>query len=333
MNKNKRNFIIIFLLTAVVLYFALKDDFTTKIKYLMSFDPKWLLCGLILVIVYWFLKGLVLYYLINKLDKNYTIKQGLHMIVNTQFFNAITPFSSGGQPYQIYRLKKDGLSLGKSTNVIIQDFIVYQIALVLLGIIAVASNYIFHIFPNNSILKNLVTIGFIINTLVIIILFVVAFSEKWNKKIINTVIKLLDKLKLIKAKDKLLEKSSIFIKNFHAGAQMLMEDKLNFIKTIFLNFVALIILYLVPFMLLKGLNIYVNPLIVIVSSAYVMLIGSMVPIPGGTGGLEYSFTAFFGNFIKGTKLSIVMIVWRLVTYYFGLIVGAFTLNFHKEDKK
>ena len=66
--------------------------------------------------------------------------------------------------------------------------------------------------------------------------------------------------------------------------------------------------------------------VAIVVSAYVMIIGSFVPIPGGTGGLEYGFVTFFGNFITGSKLSALMLVWRFITYYFGMILGAIALN-------
>ena len=56
-----------------------------------------------------------------------------------------------------------------------------------------------------------------------------------------------------------------------------------------------------------------------------MLIGAFVPIPGGTGGLEYSFIQFYGNFITGSALSAMMLIWRFITYYFGMIVGAIAL--------
>lgn len=332
MKNNKRNFIIIFVITAIILYFALKDNFAEKIKYLVSFDIKWLTLAFILILSYWFLKGLVLYYCASKVNKDYTEKKGILLMITTQFFHAITPFAAGGQPWQIYKLKKDGLSLGGSTNAVIQDFIAYQIALVLLGGLAVTSNYIFHIFPSDSFLKKLVTIGFIINTSIVIILFLVAFSKKWNKKIIDGSISLLAKLKIIKDKEEKLKKSEKFIHNFHKSAIILFKDKFNMFRIIFLNFIALTGQYLIPFTLLMGLGIYINPIIVIITSAYVMLIGSMVPIPGGTGGLEFSFMAFFKNFITGPELGVVMIVWRLVTYYFGIIIGGLTLNFNKEAK-
>ena len=62
-----------------------------------------------------------------------------------------------------------------------------------------------------------------------------------------------------------------------------------------------------------------------------MLIGSFVPIPGGTGGLEYGFIKFYGFFIFGSTLSAVMIIWRFITYYFGLIVGGIAFNFKRGD--
>ena len=332
MKKNKRNFIIIIAITAIILYFVLKDNFAQKIEYLLSFDIKWLMLSFLLIIAYWFLKGLVLYYCASKVNKKYTEKKGILLMITTQFFHAITPFAAGGQPWQIYKLKKDGLTLGQSTNVVIQDFIAYQIALVFLGGCAITANYIMHIFLFVLLLKKLVTIGYIINTVVVIVLFVVAFSKKWNKKIIDGTVTLLHKLKIIKDKEEKLKKSEKFIHNFHQSAIILFKDKFNMIRIISLNFIALVGQYLIPFTLLMGLGIYINPLLVIITSAYVMLIGSMVPIPGGTGGLEFSFLAFFKNFVTGPKLSIIMIVWRLVTYYFGIIVGGIALNFNREAK-
>ena len=75
-----------------------------------------------------------------------------------------------------------------------------------------------------------------------------------------------------------------------------------------------------------------NLFLSIVTSAYVMLIGSFVPIPGGSGGLEYGFVAFFGNFLVGAKLTAVMLIWRFITYYLGIIIGAIMMNVKEKEK-
>ena len=62
-----------------------------------------------------------------------------------------------------------------------------------------------------------------------------------------------------------------------------------------------------------------------------MLVGSFVPIPGGAGGLEYGFNNFYGNFIGGSSLGVIMILWRVVTYYFGLIIGAIAVNMKDKE--
>ena len=68
----------------------------------------------------------------------------------------------------------------------------------------------------------------------------------------------------------------------------------------------------------------------ITASAYVYLIGAFVPIPGASGGIEYGFTQFYGIFIGLEKISAVLIVWRFITYYLGIIVGAIAFNIDRR---
>ena len=332
MKNNKKNIIVIVLLSLLVVFLVLKDNFTEKIHYLVSINPIFLLLSFLLIIIYWILKGIALYHCVNQVEGRYSARSGIKLIITTQLFHAITPFATGGQPWQIYSLKKNGVPLSKSTNIVIEDFIAYQVALVLLGIVAVSLNHFFHILPGNSTLGHLVTIGFFINTLVVVLLFVVSFNKKCNKIIIKGTVNLLEKIKIVKDKNKFLEKSDEYISNFHDGAKVLFKNKLMLFKIISLNFAALIFQYLIPFTLMMGLGVYVNPIYVICTSAYVMLIDSIIPTPGSTGGLEYGFMSFFKYFINDSRLSIIMIVWRIVTYYFGIFVGIIFLNVCKEEK-
>ena len=243
----------------------------------------------------------------------------------------MTPFATGGQPYQIYYLKKCNIEYTNATGIVLENFIVYQIALVLLGIIALIINTTFNLFSSNNLLTKLITLGFIINTLVIVVMFIVAFSKKMNKFLITLGINILTKLKLVKNKEKTLEKWNNNINVFHGGANKLLEDKKTFIGNIVFNFLGLCSLYSIPVFILYSMGQFniINILETIVVSAYVMILGSFVPIPGGSGGLEYGFVAFYGNFIKGSKLSAIMLVWRFITYYFSMILGAIALNIKK----
>lgn len=58
------------------------------------------------------------------------------------YFSSITPSSSGGQPVQMYYMKKDHISLANSSVMILFIVFVYQMAMLLLaGIMAL-------IYPN-----------------------------------------------------------------------------------------------------------------------------------------------------------------------------------------
>lgn len=331
--KSKFNILILILITILVLFFSLKDNFNTIVNQIFSINPIFLLLAIVFVIIYWLFGSIVMKLFINKVKPEYTLKKAFKLQLMTQFFNAVTPFSSGGQPFQAYYMKKDGIRIADSTNILIQNFISYQIALVLLGIISILSNHIFNIFPEVGLLKKLVTIGLSINILVVIVLFFISFNKKGNKFLLKLFVNILSKLKIVKNKNDKLSKWNEYVNDFHSGAKTLFDDKLLFIKSIFLNLLGLCVLYLVPLIILFGFNdfITINGALAIVSSAYVMLIGAFVPIPGGTGGLEYSFIAFYGVFIKGSILNAVMLLWRFVTYYFGMIVGAIAVNI-KERK-
>lgn len=332
--KNVLGILFLFLLTALVLYFLLKDDFSNIISEILSANIFLLVIAFLFSMLYWFFKSIVLYNFTRKFNNNYSFKSAFRTQAVTQFFNAVTPFSSGGQPFQIYSLKKNGLTISNATNVTIEEFVVYQIALVFLGILAILGNHIFNIFPYDGVLSKLVLLGFSINTLVIIILFIIAFGKKSNKFLIKIAINILTFFKIVKDRDKVLENWGNYINNFHAGAKILIANKRDFSLNILYSFLGLVCLYIIPLWVLFSMGDFTSfgAFQAIIASAYVMLIGSFVPLPGGTGGIEYGFIKFFGVFIiSDSKLRALMLLWRFITFYMGIIVGGIALNI-KERK-
>ena len=331
--KKVANVIVLALVTCLVLYFSLKDNFNTIINEIINVNIFWLVISFLLAISFWFFKAIATTRIANIFKKDYSIKQGMRLVLETNFFHAITPFAVGGQPYEIYSLKKSKLKITEATNVSIVNFIVYQIALVLLGIIAIVYNHHFVLLKENDLLKNLVVIGFLVNFIVIVALFLLTCTKKINKILMKFIIKVLNKIHLVKNKDEKIKQFNEYLNEFHQGAKILLQDKKLFIKLIFVHFIGLISSYLIPLTLAyaMGISSYTG-IEAIVLSSYVMLIGAFVPITGGTGGLEYGFMTFYGSFIKGSKLNAIMLLWRFITYYFAMILGAILLGIRKKEK-
>lgn len=330
--KNKLNIFLLILATFIVLYVSLKDNLNEVINGFTKLNIFWIIIALIFTFSYYFLRSLSLLTFARKFKENITLKKILRMVFITQFFDGITPSSSGGQPYQIYAFKKENLKITEATNITIQNFIVYQIALVLLGLIAVISNSYLNLFDELGTIKHLILLGFIINVIVIIGLFSLAFFKKINTIIIKLIVSLLSKIKIVKDKENIIKNLNKHVDTFHDGAIILLKNKRDFIKTILYNFFALALIYSVPVLIVYGLGDYnsLNLFESIISSAYVMLIGSFIPIPGATGGIEYAFTQFYGVFILGANLTLVMLLWRFLTYYVGVTIGGILLNIRKK---
>ena len=335
----KKISIILLAITLGVLVCVLKDDFPSIVETLMSANLLWILVALLCYFVALAFEAKAYQEIIQGYQYDYSFLKAYKMLIITKFFNGITPFSSGGQPMQIYMLKKDGVRLTKATNIIIQNFIIYQAALVLFGIGAIVTNYYLKIFTEVTLLKQLVTVGFLINTLVMVGLIIVSFSSKFNHFIVKKGISILSFFKLVKNKEEKLESWKEKVDDFHEGAEYLKNNKMLCLRTFVYNIIYLGLTYLMPFFVIIALNngviAGVNPLKVVCASAYVLIIGSFVPIPGASGGIEFGYFKFFGNFITGSLLKASLLIWRFISYYLPMIVGGllFNINTKRGDKK
>ena len=91
--------------------------------------------------------------------------------------------------------------------------------------------------------------------------------------------------------------------------------------------IGIIVNYSIPFVLIKALDINtsINLVSTITASAYVFIMGCYVPIPGATGGMEYGFSGFFGNFIKGYQINalfklLFMLKYKIYIVNFWIII-------------
>ena len=325
----KKNTLLLLVITIVTLCVVLKDDFSGIMQTLQTLDLKFILVALILFLFSVSLKGYSNYLIVND-KKKISLKEAIKHNFITQLFNGITPFSSGGQPMEIYMLTEHGISFSKATNYTVQSFIFYQIALIILGTLAVMYNFVFHIFPKVKLLQHLVLLGFIINIAVIVFLIFISYSKRFMRKSSRALAKISKKLKLNISEAEIDKK----LEEYHDGFRELKHNKKLIFTGIGLNLLSLISLYLIPLFILFSMNNFHALTIIetITTSAYVYLIGAFVPVPGASGGIEYGFSQLFGNFIFNQELSVTLLVWRNITYYLGMIIGAILFNLEKKVK-
>ena len=277
--------------------------------------------------IYGLFRCLSLHVIIRYFDKKFNFVRTMRNSLITVFFNGATPFSTGGQPVQVYFLSKEGISIERSTAIVIQNFIVYQFVLILFGIFAITCNFAFGMFDKVPLLSKLTFFGFLINFIVMVILLIISYTHKLDHFILSKCVDILHKFKLVKNKTRTKKNLNKKIKQFYNSGCELKKHKLIYLKCFIYNFFGFIFLYSIPYILILSVsnNISMDYLTSFVGISYVMLIGSFVPIPGGSGGLEYAFSKFFGLYIIDYITSSLIIIWRFITYYFGMIIGAIAL--------
>ena len=293
-----------------------------------------LLLALFLYVIYTLLQA-VPFYLFSKTHK-YKIKFFffVYLIIATNFFNGITPLATGGQPLQIYELHKKGISTVDATNIVIENFIIFQLSAVLFGLLSIIINSIFHLFTVNSILNNLTIIGFILNTILLFFIIIVAFGKQFIQNLIFFFLNILDKLKIIKNIEAKKENWKKTCLKFNNNFKLLLKNKNVLIKSLFILILAFFIYYSIPITIMYSLNIHENITIftTVIISSYVFLASSYLPVPGATGGVEYSFIGYFSNYIKGYKLNSLLLIWRFITYYLPMIIGGIVFNIKSAKK-
>jgi len=290
--------------------------------------------GILLLILYRILIGLSSYLVAKLNGEKISLLRCIQINFIILFFHGVTPFAGGGQPMEIYYLHNEKISITKSTNIVLQNFILYQSALIIVSLLAVIYNNVTGLFPPDSFMRYLVTLGFVINFLVLLVSFLVSFGKRFNKFILNKGISFLGKIKIIKDVDKTKDRFNNFANNFYTNAMLLKEQKGKVCIVLFLNILGLLIYYSIPFVIAIGMGVTdLNFVSMLVATTYIMMIGSFVPIPGGTGGIEYGFIYFVGYLISGGVLTAIMLIWRFITYYFGMVLGALALIFYRKKEK
>ena len=333
MKSKKYNFYILIIAVLLVLYFSLKDDFLGVIKTFSKVNLWIIFLAVILYLISLLFKSISLKVFIREYYKDYSVKDAYSITLMGQFFNGITPFQSGGQPFQVYFLKKEGKKVSDCINAMLKDSLAYQIALVLIGTITIIINFLSGIYKDNS-LNFLVFMGFIVNFIVFLVFLLIIAFKKTGLKIINNIIDFIFNIRLIgkfNAKKDLLKK---WINDFYKTSKEIRKNKKEFLIGIICHIINLFMLYLVPYVVLRAFGVTnISLLNSFIATSFVMLISNFIPIPGATGGIEYGFYKFFGYYIGGAILTSSMLMWRFITYAFGMIIGFIILICKKGVNK
>lgn len=308
----------------ITVYIFLKDySLKDLIYYLKQCNPYWLLAGFFLIMFFIFCEGVNIKLIMKELNQSVAFKRCLDYSFIGFYFSSITPSSSGGQPAQIYYMKKDNLSVSDSSLTIFFVVLVYQIAMILIGGIMAVFDYKVAMVIAGK-LKYLLIFGTITNLGFVLVLFLLMFSKKTVSFIIDLCVKIGLRVKLLKDPDKWKERLNQGITAYHEKALILKKHPVLFGKVLVVTFFQLIALCLVPYMVYKSLGYGdYKPEDMITAQSLLTIAVSTVPLPGSVGAAEGGFLYAFGMFFSDKVITLAMVLSRVISFYLPLLVSFF----------
>ena len=148
-------------LTSLILSF---QDIGEIFGVLSEADPVYVLCAFAVLFLYAALYPLTVCILVRANGYNTSFGRSYAIGMTEHFFNGITPFATGGQPFQVYAFSKAGVRPADSTGVLLMNFIIHM---VVTNLFAACSLFYYGRFATTSAMHIIAITGFSINFLVL----------------------------------------------------------------------------------------------------------------------------------------------------------------------
>ena len=317
------NITVIALTFFLIFYFIFSDGgFVDLIQSGMHISIVWLLTAVFVHLLNIALDMTVIYLFVKENDKNMTVKKALIASMTGQFFCAVTPSATGGQPMQVVSMSRMGIRPAKTTAALIQKFLVWQFTLTTVCIIAVVARFGFFAQFLDPPMWVMSIIGFLAQIFLIVVLLLASFCKPITTKVVNAVIRFLSKIHVIKKPEEKIKSIDDTLTSFHDSNKTLNKNKELLIKVYAITAVQMIAYFLVPYCIARSFGIDCNAFDMICAQAYVNMVSCLVPLPGGSGAAEYCFSVFFGSYFTGLTIKSAILLWRTITYYGTIVISA-----------
>ena len=299
----------------------------TKIRY------QWVLAGVGCLGGYLLLESVLLHLFTKKLYPKQKFLRSVRVSMIGQYFNCITPFSSGGQPMQAYAMYRQGVPMGTATTALLCKFIVYQFVLTIYTLFIMIFKIRFFVAKVDA-FALLAVIGFSVNLAVVIGLVCIAFFPKPVERFVLFLIRIGTKMKLVKKPDELREKTATSVQTFYNDFQYMKKQIPLILLSALLTAVQLSFFLLIPYMVYRAFcPPHVDVISIMSAAAFVMLLSAFIPIPGTIGAAEGSFYMFFKLFFPGGTIKYGILLWRMFTFYALIVIGGTVLALSPKSEK
>lgn len=321
--KNILNILFLLIVFGLTIYGVFAGEDLNEIFHaIINTNPTYLLFGIICVIFFIWGESIIIHYMMGTLSIK-TKKRTCFMYSCVGFFfSCITPSATGGQPAQIYYMRKNNIPIPISTLVLMIVTITYKAILVFIGLFLVLFQHGF-ITKYLSEIMPVFYLGVGLNVFCCIFMLILVFHSVLAKNILLTCLGLLVKLHIMKNKPERKEKLICSMEEYNKAAVYFKQNKKVIFNVIVITFLQRFALFFVTYFVYKSMGLHGDSVYdIVMLQAVISVAVDMLPLPGGMGISEKLFLTIFVP-IFGMKLLLPgMVLSRGIAYYVQLLLSA-----------
>ncbi|VVB71502.1 Lysylphosphatidylglycerol synthase TM region [uncultured archaeon] len=315
--RRGRKDILIALLISLLAIIAILKFTNADISYeaLSSISTRFVLLALFLHFLSWLFWSFRIQILATTVGHRASFNLALKTTLASNFLASLMPSSAGGEPVRIKMLADDGMSYGSATAVVLAER--------LLDGFLFLSAFVVLNFLSDKVTGFGLEVG-VVFLLLIIFLLIFLWELIERPERIERLIKWA-KLKTRGAKIVFAIEEQIW--QFREADIKFARERNRIPAMIAVTIFIWTCEFLVPPVLLVGLG--QKPSIILSTAAQIIIaIISLAPLtPGSSGVAELSMSYLYSMFVPSSLLGVLVALWRLITYFTNLIVGAIFVGF------
>lgn len=303
-----------------VLFFSIDSETFDILK---TANHYLLLLALALVVCGWGLDAAKFITLARAAGERLSFRMTMPVVWINYFGSAITPMQSGGGPFQVYMLYKNGVCVGKSIAITLVRTVQIIILLALVVPFAIIQEPEF--ISQHAVVKWFVLYAVLFITAAACFITVSVIRPGWIKYILSGFLVKMRRASFIVRPRLLISTARRInteidayndnIKHFLAGG------KLWFILSLVVATVHLCVYLSIMPVLIMAAGFQVEFFQCILVEALLLFLLYFVPTPGGSGVAEGGAAAVFALFVPWNLAGVLAIVWRVFSEYTGVALG------------
>lgn len=310
---------IIFLFLIFVTYYIIfrGQNIYRMYKQINELNIFYVIMAVIIMLIYYLTEAINVKNILTVFKEKISLLKMLRYTFVSFFFSSITPGATGGQPMEVYYLKKEGIKVSNSTMAILIHLCGYHFSSIIFAIIGVT------IMPevlNNGVLYFFI-FGTLLNLIPVTATIIGIFFPKLAVKIVGLLIKLLKSLKIKNIED-ISEKINTELEIYQQSANYIKNNLKSFLHAMLLSTINMILYYSVPFFIYKAFGLSGKTIIdIVLLQAIIHGTVCSMPLPGTVGVTETVFLLVYDMIYPSHLLQSALLVNRFINFYLFVFVS------------